>query len=126
MATKIARGTKRSCQNSECGARFYDLERSPIICPICASPYVIPSSPGVLAAEEKFRRKPKRVDYRIEVNTPPETAPAGPEEALAEAEAEEPADAEEDETILEAEEGEDGGDVSNIIGVPVTKDEKEP
>jgi hypothetical protein len=79
----------------------------------------------VLAAEEKFPRKPKRVDYRIEVDTPPETAPVGPEEALAEAEAEEPADAEEDETVLEVEEAEDGGDVSNIIGAPVAEDEKE-
>lgn len=91
LALKQARGTKRTCQNSECGARFYDLDRTLIMCPICASPYVIPSSPGALAAEEKFPRKPKRVDYRIEVDTPPETAPPGPEEALAEAETEEQA-----------------------------------
>ncbi|MDP6573311.1 MAG: TIGR02300 family protein [Rhodospirillales bacterium] len=26
-------GTKRTCQN--CGARFYDLKRRPITCPIC-------------------------------------------------------------------------------------------
>ena len=125
LALKQARGTKRTCQNSDCGARFYDLERAPIICPICASPYVIPSSPGAPAAEEKFSRKPKRVDYRIEVYTPPETAPPDAEAALAEAETEEQAATEEDEPVLEVEE-EEGGDVSNIIGGPVAEDEKEP
>jgi len=33
MATKADRGTKRVCQN--CRSKFYDLNRSPIICPIC-------------------------------------------------------------------------------------------
>lgn len=35
MSSKAARGTKRTCQ--DCGARFYDLNRDPIICPICSS-----------------------------------------------------------------------------------------
>ena len=30
---KAAWGTKRSCQN--CGARFYDLNKSPMTCPKC-------------------------------------------------------------------------------------------
>lgn len=33
MSLKAARGTKRVCQN--CGSKFYDLSRDPIICPIC-------------------------------------------------------------------------------------------
>ena len=33
MSVKAARGTKRVCQN--CGSKFYDLNRSPIICPLC-------------------------------------------------------------------------------------------
>lgn len=32
------RGRKRECP--ECGARFYDLERDPIVCPKCEAPYV--------------------------------------------------------------------------------------
>ena len=36
------RGTKRTCQNEECGARFYDLMRSPIKCPICQSAFIPP------------------------------------------------------------------------------------
>ena len=39
MATKVARGTKRTCQNPECEERFYDLNRDPIVCPICQSIY---------------------------------------------------------------------------------------
>ncbi len=30
-------GTKRTCQN--CGARFYDLHRDPIRCPVCSAVY---------------------------------------------------------------------------------------
>jgi uncharacterized protein (TIGR02300 family) len=33
MSMKAARGTKRVCQS--CGNKFYDLNRDPIICPIC-------------------------------------------------------------------------------------------
>lgn len=33
MSIKAARGTKRVCQS--CGNKFYDLNRDPIICPIC-------------------------------------------------------------------------------------------
>ena len=37
MSIKAARGTKRVCQN--CGSKFYDLNRSPITCPICHTVY---------------------------------------------------------------------------------------
>lgn len=35
------RGTKRTCQNDACGARFYDLNRDPIECPVCGAAYVL-------------------------------------------------------------------------------------
>jgi uncharacterized protein (TIGR02300 family) len=37
--SKPARGTKRVCPS--CGARFYDLGRSPITCPVCEAVYQI-------------------------------------------------------------------------------------
>ncbi len=37
-----ARGTKRVCPS--CGARFYDLNRSPIVCPVCQSVYQLTPS----------------------------------------------------------------------------------
>ncbi|MBY0281025.1 MAG: TIGR02300 family protein [Alphaproteobacteria bacterium] len=36
---KLEWGTKRTCQS--CASRFYDLHRSPIICPKCGSPFEI-------------------------------------------------------------------------------------
>ncbi|MCH9765330.1 MAG: FYDLN acid domain-containing protein [Alphaproteobacteria bacterium] len=45
MASKAARGTKRTCQNDDCATHFYDLNRTPIVCPICETEYVIASAP---------------------------------------------------------------------------------
>ena len=122
MATKAARGTKRTCQNQECGARFYDLNREPITCPICESAYVIAhqslspaAAAAAAAAEEKAARKAKK----LADDAAAEVVPSDGEEALADLEvAEEPIAAEGDETFLEEEE-EEGGDVSSIIGGPV-------
>jgi uncharacterized protein (TIGR02300 family) len=124
MATKSARGTKRTCQNQECGARFYDLNREPITCPMCESEYTIAhqslspaAAAAAAAAEEKAARKAKKLvdDAAAEV------VPGDGEEALADLEvAEEPIAAEGDETFLEEEE-EEGGDVSGIIGGPVAE-----
>ena len=121
MATKQDRGMKRTCQNGECGARFYDLNHSPITCPICGSAYKIASSPTALAAvqaEEKAPRKVKKEEVVEKV-----VAEGEAEEALADVEADEAVAEDEDETFLEEEE-EEGGDVSNIIGGPVAEGEE--
>ena len=39
---KLEWGTKRTCQG--CGARFYDLLRSPILCPKCGTTFEIQTS----------------------------------------------------------------------------------
>jgi uncharacterized protein (TIGR02300 family) len=126
IAAKQARGTKRTCQNNECGTRFYDLNRNPIVCPVCGGVYEIASAPlsAAAAAEEKAPRKAKKPEFAS-----PEAASDLPavegEEALAEIEGEEAIGAEaEDETFLEEEE-EDGGDVSGILGGPVAEGEEE-
>jgi uncharacterized protein (TIGR02300 family) len=121
MATKQNRGTKRTCQNGECGARFYDLKHNPITCPICGSAYKIASSPvAVVAAreEEKPARKVKKEEPVEKV-----VAAGEPEEALVDVEADETVAEEEDETFLEEVE-EEGGDVTNIIGGPVAEGEE--
>ena len=120
MATKQDRGVKRTCQNGECGARFYDLNRSPIACPICGSAYKIASSPTAIAAvpaEDKAPRKVKKEEVVEKV-----AVEADAEEALADVEADETAAEDEDETFLEEEE-EEGGDVAKIIG-PVAEGEE--
>ena len=121
MATKQARGTKRTCQNSECGSRFYDLNSSPIVCPICQSPYVIASAPAMAEAIAEDMPKPNK-EFADPDAVAPADAPEVEAEGLADIEPAEEAVAA-DETFLEEEE-EDGGDVSGILG-GVSEDEEE-
>ena len=129
MSTKAERGTKRTCQNPECGSRFYDLNRDPIVCPICQTAYeravemAAAAAAAPVVAEEKVARKPaKKPAYAVDAAAKPEDAPvAEGEEVLPAIEGEEePAAAEDDETFLEEEE-EDGADMTNIIGGPVAE-----
>ena len=128
MSTKAERGTKRTCQNPECGSRFYDLNRDPIVCPICehASTSWPPSADGRGRCRPPRRRPPrkpaKKPVYRAVEGAKPEDAPeAEGDEALAVVEGEEEtAAAEDDETFLEEEE-EDGADMTGIIGGPVAE-----
>jgi uncharacterized protein (TIGR02300 family) len=128
MSTKAERGTKRTCQNPECGSRFYDLNRAPIICPICQSKYELASAPLAVAAaapepEEKVR-KPKKPEFAAEeAGVASEVPVVEGEEALVDLEGgEEPIVADDDETFIEEEE--DGGDVSGLLG-PVPEGEEE-
>jgi len=122
MATNKDRGTKRTCQNGDCGARFYDLNHNPILCPICGSKYAIAHATAAsLAAAEERARKVKKPEYQQE------KAEAEPdaEEALADVETEEAEDTgteEADETFLEEEE--DEGNVSDIVGGPAEGEEE--
>ncbi len=124
MATKQARGTKRTCQS--CDERFYDLTVTPITCPHCGAGYVIASSPAALLAlqaEEKAAAKKAAKKPMFPDEAAAELPAVEGEEALADVEAEETVAAE-DETFLEEEE-EEGGDVGAIIG-DVAEGEEEP
>jgi uncharacterized protein (TIGR02300 family) len=130
MSTKADRGMKRSCQNPQCGSRFYDLNRDPITCPICGTEYALAPSMAVVvaapaAAAERAARKPvKKPAYAVESVKPEDVPEAEAEEALAPIEGEEePAAGGDDETFLEEEE-EDGSDMTNIIGGPVAEPEE--
>jgi len=130
MSMKTERGTKRTCQSASCGARFYDLNRDPIACPICGTVYEMMTTTAVGAiaapAAEKARRPAaKKPDFE---GAAPATAPeVEGDDALADIETDDEAisDDEDDETFLEPEE-EDGGDVSGIIGGPVPEGDEEP
>ena len=127
MSTKAERGTKRTCQNPECGSRFYDLNRDPITCPICQSVYELSAAPAAIAAaapKAEACKPVKKPVFQEPVGKADETADAVVDEALAVLETEEePAAGEEDETFLEEEE-EEGPDMSNIIGGPVAEGEE--
>jgi len=129
MSTKAERGTKRTCQNPECGSRFYDLNRDPITCPICGTVYqlvVAPAGAGAEAAEgeDKTRKAVKKPAYAVEGAKPEDVPEAEGEDALVPIAGEEEAvAADEDETFLEEEE-EDGSDMTGIIGGPVAEPEE--
>ncbi len=124
MSTKAARGTKRTCQNPECGARFYDLNRDPIVCPICESAYKIASNPAAAAApvvEDKVR-KPKRPEATSDGDGGDAPLVEGDEELADLDTGDDELPAEEEETFIEPEEEE--GDVSGILG-SVAENEEE-
>ena len=127
MATKAAttdvdikaqRGTKRTCQNPECGSRFYDLNRDPITCPACSSAYVIPVSPPVTAAEERAKRpEAKKRVFPVAAPKPEDAPEAEGDELIVEGE-DEAVEAEADDAMIEEVE-EDSADVTGIIDAPI-------
>jgi uncharacterized protein (TIGR02300 family) len=111
---KAQRGTKRTCQNEECGARFYDLNRDPIICSICGTVYELePAAPPVA---QRAQRPPVKQPI-VERPAPEEPPSVEGEELVAVEGVEEPVAADEDETFLEEEE--EPSDVSGIIDAPI-------
>src|SRR5581483_348930 len=124
--SKPARGTKRVCPS--CGARFYDLNRTPIVCPVCQSVYQVTtptSRRGAAAAPEA--RKPVEAEVDAPVLETPDVISL---EEVEEAGADVPVEEEEivdlgddapeipagdDDAFLEEEE-EGEADVSGIVG----------
>ena len=120
-------GTKRQCQN--CGAKFFDLAKDPIVCPKCATVYQVASLParssarGKAVAEDEPEVEPAEAEL-----VPLEEADAADDEKVAavlpedEIEVEED-EAAEDDTFLEEEE-EDSDDVSTLIDGDIEGDEE--
>ncbi len=132
MATKEARGTKRTCQNLECEARFYDLNRDPIVCPICQSifelaPAVVEEEPEEAPAPVEAEAKPAAAAVdQADAGDGDEVTDDDALVSLDDADAEldgETVDGDDDDTFLETDDDE-GGDVSGIIG-PVGDDDEE-
>ena len=105
---KPAWGMKRMCQS--CGVRFYDLQRSPIVCPKCATVY----DPDAASRTRRGRTAavakpaPRAPVPEIAEAATPELEEAGLEIAEEEAEGE---DVIEDTEDLP----EDDGDVAEVI-----------
>ena len=115
-------GSKRLCQS--CGAKFFDLNRDPILCPKCGATFVV-------SAATRAAPRPAPVDDEADAE------PAGPEMvSLDDAAAEEEKDAAvvtddieiedddtADDTFLEEEE-EDNDDVADLIDSDIEDDEE--
>jgi uncharacterized protein (TIGR02300 family) len=131
--SKPARGTKRVCQS--CGARFYDLSRNPIVCPVCQTAYQVTpptSRRGERAPAPEVRPKVEEEEVETVAAEGPETISleeveeGGDDVALDEDEeivdlgdddAEIPA-ADDDDTFLEEPEVDEEADVTGIVGGP--------
>ncbi len=117
-------GTKRQCQN--CGAKFFDLNKDPIICPKCGTVFQ--------GATARARPTAKPEEEEAELSTPAGVEVVSLDEVEAsEEKAAEPAvddiDVEEDDAetpddpFLEEEE-EDDDDVTNLIDGDIAPDEE--
>ena len=132
---KPAKGTKHVCQN--CGARFYDLGRTPIVCLVCQTVYQV--TPPTVRRGERAPAPEVRVKVEREIET---VAAPGPDTISLE-EVEEGGDdvvveddeeiaalgdddteipAADDDTFLEVPEADEETDVSGIVSGP-EKDE---
>ena len=134
-------GVKRVC--GSCGAKFYDLARSPIVCPKCNTVYeVAPPSRAASRAAAAAAAAPVVAAVVEEEPAPVSTevisleeadaentgrkAKASPADGDADIEADEDVEieaADEDDTFLEEEE-EEPGTVSDIIGEKVEGDDE--
>jgi hypothetical protein len=121
MTVHGVRGTKRTCQNEECGVRFYDLMRNPIACPICHSPFVPPPVRDADGAPRTYPsafhrpsasslQAPQAPEKELEL----QPAPTNGDDADTEIEPESP------DAILEPEE-EDADNSSGILPLPERK-----
>jgi uncharacterized protein (TIGR02300 family) len=118
-------GMKRQCQN--CGAKFFDLNRSPIVCPKCSTVFQAPA-----LARAPAPRAAAAAEESDEADTAPveiislEDADAGDEKVAATAGDDievEDDDTAADETFLEEEE-DDPDDVAGLIDGDIEDDEE--
>jgi uncharacterized protein (TIGR02300 family) len=119
-------GTKRQCQN--CGAKFFDLAKDPIVCPKCGTVYQVASMPARSSARGKAAEEDEPEVEPAEAELVPlEEADAAEDEKVAavlpEDEAEIEDETPEDDTFLEEEE-EDSDDVSTLIDGDIEGDEE--
>ena len=134
-------GIKRICGN--CGTKFYDLARNPILCPKCGTVYEVAAVPvrataakaaapaaAPVVAEEAEPAQPAgaeviSLEEAAEAEKKAATAKGAPTEAEGDDdEVEIAGEAEDDTTFLEQDE-EESSDVSDLIGEGIEEKEEE-
>ncbi len=131
--SKAARGTKRICQS--CAGKFYDLNRDPIVCPLCGATFKLQSSEeetDLAFAEDSDDLTPSPEDIAVKPADPvadddllegdevieDELADLAPDDEVA------IADDADDETFLQPDDDDDS-DVAVLIDTPIAKDDEE-
>ncbi|MFM9850481.1 MAG: TIGR02300 family protein [Hyphomicrobiaceae bacterium] len=122
-AARAARGNKRVCE--ACETRFYDVLRSPIVCPSCGAQFtprivqVKPPSAPKSRWRQDFATRPKPVPEEVEANDEISADPVVDEEITAE----DVKTSHEDNDDSIPEEVQDDGDVSGLLDVEKAKDD---
>jgi uncharacterized protein (TIGR02300 family) len=113
-------GTKRQCQS--CGAKFYDLNRSPITCIKCGAEFHVAQAPrAAQAAAEEEPETPNPAEAEL---VPLETLDAEVSKDVApDADIDVESDDDAEDTFLEADENEED-DVSGLIDGEIEDDEE--
>ena len=119
-------GSKRQCQN--CGAKFFDLNKDPIICPKCGTVFqgaAARSRPAAKEAEEEEDTEvatPAGVEV-VSLDEVEASEEKAAEPVVDDIDVEEDADETPDDPFLEEEE-EDDDDVTNLIDGDIAPDEE--
>jgi uncharacterized protein (TIGR02300 family) len=119
---KIELGTKRQCQN--CGAKFFDLNKDPILCPKCGTVFQGAARIQRAAPKDEEEEEEAVAPAGIEL-VPLEEADAGEDKvaAVADDDIEVEDDVAVEDTFLEEEE-EDDDDVAALIDGDIVNDEE--
>ena len=113
---KLSRGTKRTCQNDDCESKFYDLERDPIVCPVCSTVYKLARAAEMAAVPAAAAAAPIKAAAEPDVSTDGDVISDDDDAliSLEDADAELGEDDDDDDTFLADDEDEPG--VVDIIG----------
>lgn len=130
MSNKADRGTKRTCQ--ECEARFYDLNKDPITCPMCGVIFKVAGDEPEPKEPVKETADSAPVEAAAAEKAPFDDAqddgsetPDAVEDELSEIETDDVEISTDDDDNTFLEEEDDDTDVTGIIGTPVAKGDEE-
>ena len=111
------RGTKRKCQDAECGRPFYDLNRTTFACPICGTEFDLQAA--ILAQQAAQTRGTRKIG-RLFQNSAALAKPKAPIDAIDPSEAIDPIDGDDLEVEVEAAEDENS-EIANVE--PILEDD---
>ena len=117
-------GMKRLCLS--CGAKFYDLNRDPILCPKCGAQFQVQMLRRAEPAKNVDVEEPVADAAAVDLVPLEEADGVAPDKDIPgdDIDIDEDIGGDADDTFLEQEEEEDGGDVSDLIGSDIEEDEE--
>lgn len=119
---KAELGTKRQCQS--CGAKFYDLNKDPIICPTCSVQFIIPVAAPAAVSIPSAKPDAEDADLAIDPNLVSLDELEKDGSGKKDLDVDIDIDDDEDDTFLADDEDDDNEDVSNLIESDLDDDDE--